>query len=353
MRAELSAITVAPGSTILDAMRAIDSLGYEIALVVDHHDRLLGVVTDGDVRRAILEGAQLTDPVTRCVERSPVTVEHGTDRAQVLDLMRARTVSQIPVVDADGRLLGLHLLREFVAPEVRSNWAVVMAGGRGRRLGELTRDTPKPMMKVAGRPILERIVLHLVGHGIRQVVITVNYLADHIVDHFGDGSQFGCNIDYVIEEEPLGTAGALALMPSRVGRPPSPFVVMNGDLVSNVDLSALLDTHVSSGARATVAIRPYRHEVPFGVIGTDQRGRLTALREKPTTEWPVNAGVYVFDPDVIDLVPPATFHHVTELLHGCLERGDVVGTWLMHDDWLDVGRPAELARARGQEPVEL
>lgn len=353
MRAELDRVMVSPEATILDALRAIDSMGYEIALVVDHDHRLLGVVTDGDVRRSLLDGAHLGDPAIRCVQRSPVTVQPGVPRAEVVDLMRARTLSQVPVVDADDRVVGLHLLREFLAPEPRPNWAVVMAGGRGRRLGDLTRDMPKPMVKVAGRPILERIVLHLVGHGIQQIIITVNYLADRIVDHFGDGSQFGCRIGYVREPEPLGTAGSLSLLDSQTGRPAAPFVVMNGDLVSDVDVSALLDAHVESGAKATIGVRPYRHEVPFGVIERDDSGQLTALREKPAMEWPVNAGVYILEPTVIDHVPTGRFHHITQLLQGCLDRGEPVGTWLMHGDWLDVGRPAELARARGDVTADV
>lgn len=352
MRAELEQVTIAPDATILDALRAIDSIGYEIALVVDDSDGLIGVLTDGDVRRALLDGVNLTDPATRCVQRSPITVEPGVSRAEVLDLMRARTVSQVPVVDADGRLVGLHLLREFLAPEPRPNWAVIMAGGRGRRLGDMTSDTPKPMVKVAGRPILERIVLHLVGHGLRRVVITVNYLAERIIDHFGDGSQLGCRIDYVREQQPLGTAGSLSLLASQVGRPSEPFIVMNGDLVSDVDVSALLETHQRGGDQATVGIRPYRHEVPFGVVELGPSGHLLGLQEKPAVEWPVNAGIYVLDPAVLDHVPTDRFHHVTQLLQGCLDRGEQVGAWMMHGDWLDVGRPAELARARGEMPVE-
>lgn len=352
MRAELEQVTIAPDATILDALRAIDSIGYEIALVVGDGEGLIGVVTDGDVRRALLDGAKLTDPATRCVQRSPITVEPGVSRAEVIDLMRARTVSQIPVVDADGRLAGLHLLREFLAPEPRPNWAIIMAGGRGRRLGDLTRDTPKPMVKVAGRPILERIVLHLVGHGIQRVVITVNYLADRIVDHFGDGSQLGCRIDYVREQQPLGTAGSLSLLASQVGRPADPFIVMNGDLVSDVDVSALLDTHRRGGGEATIGIRPYRHEVPFGVVECDPSGSLLRLQEKPAMEWPVNAGIYVLDPAVLHHVPTGRFHHITQLIQGCLDRGEHVATWTMHGDWLDVGRPAELARARGETPPQ-
>jgi hypothetical protein len=209
----LAKLKVLEGAVLREAMQAIDRGACEIAFVVDASEKLLGTVTDGDVRRALLAGATLEDPVGPVMNRRFTAVDENASRAEVLDLMKARTLGQVPVTDSQGRLVGLHLLREMLGREEKPNWAVVMAGGRGERLRPLTDSIPKPMVCVAGRPILERIVLHLVGQGIRRIFLAVNYMADVIEDHFGDGRSFGCGIQYLREVRPLGTGGALALLP--------------------------------------------------------------------------------------------------------------------------------------------
>ena len=243
MTSRLSACLVPESGTLRDAMATLDRGARQIALAVDADGRLVGVVTDGDLRRALLGGAALGDPLGPRLNREFVNVTPGEGRPEVLDLMRARHVSAVPVVDGEHRPVGLHLLQEFVAPVERPNWAVIMAGGQGIRLRPLTESLPKPMLKVAGRPILERLILHLVGSGIRRVFISVNYLGHVIEDHFGDGSDFGCRIEYLREAEPLGTAGSLSLLPT----PTDPVLVMNGDLVTSADVGHLLDFHEAGG----------------------------------------------------------------------------------------------------------
>ena len=344
MRHQLDRLLVGRGASIRDAMGAIDRGGAELALAVDDAGRLTGTVTDGDLRRALLAGRTLDDPVESHVTLAPKVVGPSTPRSEVLDLMRAWSLSQIPVVDDDGRLVGLHLLQALLGEE-RPNWAVVMAGGRGTRLAPFTDDVPKPMLRVAGRPILERIVLHLVGAGIRRIFLSVNYRREAIEDHFGDGSQFGCRIDYLREdpERPLGTAGSLRLLEER---PSDPVLVMNGDLVTQFAVGDMLEVHAREGTAATMAVSDYVHSVPFGVCETDG-SRLVRLREKPVSTWLVNAGIYVLDPSLLDHVPADREFHVPQLLLGCLERGEPVGTWRLAGEWLDVGRPAELRRAVG------
>lgn len=350
MDERLSSLAIARNVTIRDAMLVIDRNSLELALVVDQDtQRLVGTVTDGDIRRALLAGASLGDPVLPHAAQRPYTVSAKAGRAEALDLMRAHRISHIPVVDDEGRLAGLHVLRELLGGDELPHVAVIMAGGRGTRLAPLTDHVPKPMMLVAGRPILERLVLHLVGSGIRRIVISVGYLAQMIEDHFGDGTAFGCAIDYLREdsERPLGTAGALGLFEATFDLPAEPLLVMNGDLVTQFDVADLLGHHAASAALATVAAGSYSHTVPFGVLEWHADGRLLGLEEKPTAHWSINAGIYVVEPHVVRRIAPGEATTLPALLTDCLRRGERVSVWRLQDEWIDVGRHAELNRARG------
>jgi NDP-sugar pyrophosphorylase family protein len=257
--------------------------------------------------------------------------------------MRARGISQVPVLDPAGRLVGVHLLREFLGLAARSNWAVLMAGGRGQRLRPLTERIPKPMIPVAGRPILERLVLHLVGAGIRRIFISINYLGHMIREHFGDGRTFGCRIEYLRETTPLGTGGALSLLPER---PSEPLLVVNGDLITQVGIDEFLAFHTHGGYAATIGVRDYRLDIPFGVVRT-RRNRVTALEEKPSETRRVSAGIYALSPAVLRLIPQRREYPITELFDTCLRRHLPVGAYPIADEWIDVGRHDDLRRARG------
>lgn len=345
----LAALVIPLTATVRAAMQAIDRGAFEIALVVDDDGRLHGTVSDGDVRRALLAGTLLDDPVEACVQTTPHVAAPDASRAEVLDLMRARSLSQIPVVDGAGRLLGLHVLKQILGGVERPNVAVIMAGGRGTRLGDLTHSVPKPMLPVAGRPILEHLVLHLIGSGIGRILLSVAYLAEQIESHFGDGASFGCSIDYLREdpENPLGTGGALALLASQ-DRERGPLLVLNGDLVTRFSVADMLASHDSTGAVATVAVRRYAHEVPFGVAEVEG-ARLRRIVEKPTVSWPINAGIYVLDPMLPGRVPTGCQYPLPSLVADCVSRGEHVNVWESTDDWQDVGRPAELRSARGEQ----
>ena len=341
-------ISVRNNSTIREGMQAIDRGACWIALVVDDVNKLLGLITDGDVRRALLAGAALGDPLEPYMQKKFTAVTPEVGRSEVLDIMRARTLNQIPIVDEGGKLVGLHLLREIIGAVRRPNWAVVMAGGRGERLRPLTDTVPKPMIKVAGRPILERIVLHLVGFGIRRIFLSVNYLSQIIEEHFGDGSRLGCQIEYLREDEPLGTGGALSLLPEK---PQNPLLVLNGDLLTEFDVGNMLAFHDQGGYAATMGIHDYVQTVPFGVLDIAE-GRILGIREKPTMTYPTNAGIYVLNPELLDRVPRNTMYTIPALVEDCLARGEGVGAFSIEDDWMDIGRPQELQRARGgQEPI--
>ncbi len=342
MASRLETCLVPITGSLRDAMVTLDRGARQIALVVDADGRLAGVLTDGDLRRALLAGAGLADPLEARMARRFVAVRERDGRAEALDLMLARHISAVPVVDERGRPAGLHLLHEYVEPVERPNWAVVMAGGQGVRLRPLTDNVPKPMLSVAGRPILERIVLHLVGHGIRRIFVSVNYLGHVIEDHFGDGGRFGAQIEYLHETEPLGTAGSLVLLPQV---PERPVLVMNGDLVTSADLGRLLDAHAAGGTVATVGVRRYLHTVPFGCVQRDG-DRLVALEEKPTLTREVNTGIYVLEPALLAHVPADSASSLPDLLEGALDRDEPVGVFDIEGDWIDVGQRDQLDRAR-------
>jgi dTDP-glucose pyrophosphorylase len=331
-------------ASLRDALQVIDRSGCEIALVCEPNGRVLGTLTDGDIRRAILSGAS---PTSRCLamamRRSFTAVRSSAGRNEVLDLMQARGISQVPVLDGKGRLVGLHLLRDFLTRQERPNCVVLVAGGKGQRLQPLTDSVPKPMVSVAGRPILERLVLHLMGQGFRRFFISIGHLGHVIENHFGDGSAFGCHIRYLRERRARGTGGALSLL-----RSPGchPVVVMNGDLVTQANVGALLDFHARRAFVATVGVKPYSVQVPFGVAEV-RAGRLVGLHEKPTHRMLVNAGIYVLSPRAIRTVPRKGEVPITEVLERLLSRGLRVGAHVIEDEWLDIGQPSDLRRARG------
>jgi NDP-sugar pyrophosphorylase family protein len=327
----------------------VDRSATLVCLLVDDDFRLAGLLTDGDLRRAVLKGDGLDAPALDYATRSPHFVAAGSPRALVLDLMQALRISAVPELADDGTLVGLHTLSDVVGSARLPNVAVVMAGGRGTRLGDLTKDTPKPLMTVAGRSILEWIVLGLVGDGVREIYVSVNYLADQIEEHLGDGSRLGCVVRYLREDPdlPLGTAGSLTLL--RTQRPDleHPVLVMNGDLMVEFDAGDLLDAHRRTGAAVTVATRTYQHEVPFGVLKTED-GRVTGVTEKPTLSFDINAAVYAVEPRALAWLPTGVASTMPELVETCLERGEPVTAWPIHSEWIDVGTPTDLARAKGE-----
>ncbi|HKA42736.1 MAG TPA: nucleotidyltransferase family protein [Burkholderiales bacterium] len=341
---ELQKLIVGPQNSIRDAMRVITDNWREIALVADDAGHVSGVVTDGDIRRGLLSGLTLDSPVSRVMTTNYIHVGTEADRASVLDLMKARRIRHVPVLDRERRLAGIHFLETLLGTGDKPNGAVVMAGGEGRRLRPLTDRLPKPMVPVAGRPILERIVLHLVGYGIKRIHISVNYMAGVITEYFGDGRRFGCSIEYLHEAEPLGTGGPLSLLRDR---PQHPLVVMNGDLVTQLDISRLLRFHGEQRASATLAARHHQVEIPFGVV-RERDHQLLELVEKPSPHYLINAGIYVLDPEVLCLVPAGRFFPMTSLFETLLLRKQRVAVYSIEEDWIDVGRREELDRARGE-----
>ena len=345
---DLSKFVVRPEQTVRDAMRVISDNWRELALVADGNLHVAGVITDGDIRRGLLNGLTLEAPAAAVMTRDYVAVDQRADRAGVLDLMKARGIRHVPVLDAERRLVGIHFLEALIGTTEKPNVAVIMAGGEGRRLRPLTDSRPKPMVEVAGRPILERIVLHLVGFGIKRIFLSVNYMAEMIRGHFGAGERFGCSIEYLHEQTPLGSGGALSLLPRDLQHP---LLVMNGDLVSQFDVARLLEHHRAEAAAATLAARHHRVDIPFGVLEM-RAGRLEALAEKPSAHFLINAGIYVLEPQLLDLIPSGKFFPLTGMFDRLLAERRKVAVYRLEEDWIDVGRREDLARANGRDGTE-
>lgn len=344
---DLTRFLIDESATIRDAMTAIDRSGKGIALVVDSFERLVTTITDGDIRRAILAGVGLDSPVTSLIvrrppnARKPITAPAEASDAELEELMARHEIRHVPVLDRGGRLVRLAIREELeTTPEIPVS-AVIMAGGFGTRLRPLTDETPKPMLNIGGQPLLQRTVERLRRSGIRNVNLTTHYLPEKIHDHFGDGSDFGVRINYVAEEKPLGTAGALSLLPES----DEPLLVMNGDILTGVDFQELVRFHREHEAALTVGVRQYEFKVPYGVVQAEQ-GVVRALREKPKYEFLVNAGIYLLEPDVKRYIPADRRFDMTDLIGALLEEGRKVVTFPVVEYWLDIGQIEDFQRAQ-------
>lgn len=328
------------------ALQALSAGGIGIALALDDAGRLVGTVADGDIRRALLDGATLDDPVSAVMSRSFFCVQaEGNHRAHAVELMVANRVKQVPVVDGEGHVVGVHLIEEYLEPDPLPNWAVILAGGRGTRLRPITEQIPKPMVPVAGRPILERLVQAVVGAGVRRVFLAVHYKKEIIKAHFGGGERHGCAIGYLEEERPLGTGGPLATLPSP---PAHPLLVLNGDLVGDFRFREMIEHHTLAGNALTLGVGLHGYEVPFGVASVEG-GRVTGFEEKPSHTWVINQGVYVVSPELLAFVKEGVEYPITDLIATALRRDLPVGAFELEGEWHDVGRPQDLRRARGKD----
>lgn len=340
---------IGPAATIAEALQTIDRSSLQIALVVED-DRLVGTLTDGDIRRALLAGTTLQDSVVHAANTRPATATLGDDRESVIAHMRRGQIRQMPILDANGTLAGMEILDELLAPETRENPIMLMAGGLGKRLTPLTEHCPKPMLQVGGRPILETILVSFIDYGFKRFYISVNYKADVITEYFGDGSRWGVHIEYLHEDMRLGTAGALSLLPTK---PVLPLIVMNADILTKVNFSHLLDFHRAEEAKATMCIRTYEYQVPYGVIKLADR-QIIEIQEKPMQRFFVNAGIYVLDPDVLSLVPKGTYIDMTNLFELVVKEESWTATvFPLREYWLDIGRHSDLDCANSDFEVNF
>lgn len=341
MSVDVDALLVGPETSAVDAMRLIDRNEVGIALVVDADRRLLATVTDGDLRRAVLAGDDLSAPIGMLVEgrSAPLTASAGTGSDELLALMETAAVRHVPLLDDDGRIVDVALLTELVKNRLPLQ-AVVMAGGLGTRLGSLTEGTPKPMLPVGETPLLERIVDQLREAGIGRVAFATHFRADVIRRHFGDGSHLGVEIHYVDEEEPLGTAGGLSLLDAG----DEPVLVMNGDVLTQIGIRSFVAFHEEHEADLTVAVLPYELRIPYGVVDVDDFA-VTRFSEKPIVRHFVNAGIYLLSGRARQTLRPGVRCDMTELIDRLVSGGYRVVAFPLREYWLDIGDVASYERA--------
>ena len=334
-------ILVNESCSIRKVLMLIDATAVQIALVVNESQELLGTITDGDIRRGLLQGLTLEDSIETIIFRSPVTATLSETKEEIIKKAFAKKIHQIPIVDEQNRVVGLKEIEELVRPSVKPNKVVLMVGGLGTRLHPLTENIPKPLLKVGDKPILQTIVERFADYGFINIVMCVNYKGHMIQDYFGDGSAFGVNIEYVLEEERMGTAGALSLLTEKPGEP---FFVMNGDLLTNVNFESLLDYHQAQKALATMCVREYDFQVPYGVVSVDGN-QVTSIEEKPVHKFFVSAGIYMLSPSILNLIPENQFYDMPTLFEQMIALNDRVVSFPIHEYWLDIGRMSEYEQA--------
>uniref|UniRef100_UPI0040481495 nucleotidyltransferase family protein n=1 Tax=Polynucleobacter sp. TaxID=2029855 RepID=UPI0040481495 len=328
-------------TTIDQAIRSLNEVSLRIILIIDNAGVLQGTISDGDIRRGLLKGLTLDSPVTTIIHRSALVVPPDLARALVIQLMRANKIHQIPIVDENNRVIGLHLWDEIMSTPKRPNLMVIMAGGIGIRMLPHTENCPKPMLNVAGKPILEHIIERAKLEGFSHFLLSVNYLAPMIKEYFGNGHSFGVQIEYLHESTPLGTGGALSLIKEL---PDNPFVVTNGDVITDIRYGEVLDFHIRHSATGTMAIRMHEWKNPFGVVQT-QGVEIIGFEEKPITRSHINAGVYVLNPEAVNLMAVNEYCDMPTLFERLQARKNLIVAYPMHEPWLDVGRPEDLIAA--------
>jgi len=329
---------------IREALQVIDKGAMKLVLIIDTDRRLIGTLTDGDIRRGLLNGMCLDDSIETIIYRNPTVCKANDSKDAIIQLALAKKIYQIPVVDNTGCVVGIQEIDELIKSKHKTNKIVLMAGGLGTRLGELTKHTPKPMLHIGNKPILETIIENFTKYGFTEIIISVNHLSHIIEDYFGDGSRFGVSIEYVHEKQRMGTAGALSLMRDKLTEP---FFVMNGDLLTNVNFENLYDYHIASQAVATMCVREYDFQVPYGVVNISD-SKIISIDEKPVHKFFVSAGIYMFSPEVLPLIPDGEFHDMPTLFDNCISSGEITSSFPIHEYWLDIGRINDYERANGE-----
>ena len=340
----IESLKISPKASIKDALSLLDMNAVHIVLVVDDNDVLLGVVADGDIRRAILNKMSLESPVTKVMTLKPIVISEGESIKVAISMSMKHKIYQIPVVDEHNRVVDIKLIDDLLKP-VRKNKVVLMVGGLGTRLRPLTDNIPKPMLEVGDKPILETIINRFKSHGFEDFIFCVNYKSELIQEYFKDGKSFGVTIQYIHEQQRMGTAGALSLIK---GELTTPFFVMNGDLLTNVNFEYLLNYHESFNSTATMCVREYHHQVPFGVVEIERGSEIVGVVEKPTHKFFVSAGIYVCDPDVLDFIPNDEFYDMPTLFEKVIANNMKAVSFPVHEYWLDIGRLEDYKRANDE-----
>ena len=326
---------------IFEALERIDRNSQQIAVVTDEEGKLLGTITDGDVRRGILKGIPLSSPVVQIMNPHPITIPKLNDRKSIIRILKANKVRHLPVIDEARHVIGIEKLDDLLGDSLSSNWVVIMAGGLGRRLEPLTDSCPKPMLKIGGKPVLQTILEQFVRQGFRHFCITVNYKSEQIKNYFGTGAEFGAEISYIDEKKQMGTAGSLSLFPFQTLEP---ILVINGDILTKLSFRQMVDFHQGHQAKATLAVTTFDYQVPYGVIKTNH-DRLIGFEEKPVYASFINAGIYVFSPEVLNYIPKDSYFDINSLFETLLQKKEPVCIFPIREYWADIGEMKSFQQA--------
>ncbi|OZI12714.1 alcohol dehydrogenase [Bacillaceae bacterium SAS-127] len=337
-------VIISPDTTILDTMKVIDQSTLQFAVVTDFNSRLLGTITDGDIRRGILNGLPLTTPIKAVMNSQPIYAYLNEYNIYKQELLTIKGVQQLPIVNEQKRIQRILFANEKQEVQLKDNVVILMAGGLGTRLRPLTNHMPKPMLTVGDKPILETIIQGFKQYGFTNFILSVNYKKEMIKNYFQDGGHLGVSISYIDESERLGTAGALSLLQER---PDKPFFVMNGDLLTKINYEQLLSFHTETYSVATMCVREYEYQIPYGVIQTENH-RLLSIEEKPVHRSFVNAGIYVLNPEVLNYVPHRTFFDMPELFKIAMEQKHYVSAFPLREYWMDIGQVDDYEKANGE-----
>ena len=337
-------VLLKPGSTIKESLKVIDDGAMQIALVIDKDEKLLGTLTDGDIRRGLLNNLELSDTIESIIFKNPTVCCIDDTKERILEVAVSKKIYQIPIVDKRGKLVGIEEVDELLKPKTKSNRIVLMVGGLGTRLRPLTEHTPKPMLKVGNKPILETIILNFKKYGFTNIILCVSYKSEIIEEYFKDGSSLGVNIEYIHENKRMGTAGALSLVREKLTES---FFVMNGDLLTNINFENMMDYHLSNESVATMGVREYDFQVPYGVVNVDGENILS-IEEKPVHKFFVSGGVYVLDKMVLEFIPDDEFYDMPTLFEKVIEDKLKSISFPIREYWLDIGRMEEFEKANNE-----
>lgn len=336
----LKKYTIEPNRTVIDAIKKITLNKKQFVLIVDKNNTLLGIVTDGDIRRGILKGFNLNDTVNKIMNNEPFTATTSENYRQIINKMTIKKLMQCPIIDKRNKLRDIKFLDKSPARVFLDNFAVIMAGGMGKRLFPYTKERPKPLMSIAGKPILERIIVNLAKHGFKKIFLAVYYKSEMLEEFFGDGSSYGVKLNYIKEKSPLGTAGSISLLPNK---PKKSFLVMNSDIVTDVNYSDLLNFHEKNKSIATMSLKDFSVEVPYGVVQTN-KNKILKIQEKPIYTYKVNAGIYVLRPEVKDFIPRNKYFDMTDLFENLIKNKYKTSAFPIFENWADIANIEDLKK---------
>ena len=328
-------------ATIQDSIRSLNESGLQIVMVIDPDYTLIGTITDGDIRRGLLKELQLNSSITQIIHYQAIVVPPSLTEEMALHLMKTNVVHSLPVVDENKRVVGLHVFNKLLVPSSKENWMVIMAGGKGTRLLPHTENCPKPMLRVLGKPMLEHIIIRAKNEGLSHFYIAINYLGHMIEEYFEDGNKWDITIKYLKESEPLGTAGALSLIEEELV---NPIIVTNGDVITDIKYTELLEYHIKHKAAATMSVRSHEWQNPFGVVKTKDID-IQGFEEKPIIYSYINAGIYALNAGVLQTLKKGTHINMPDLIMSLKEKGDKTIVYPIHETWLDVGRLDDFQKA--------